>query len=114
VVDLGDRYQVFRVAGRVRRAVWACQNNVGRLGAMCPGRTPEGGPNPGKEKLNSPKTYLHVRSYPDRHVRSHADNACGSCDSRYLGEQWCHDCNRPCQRLGAGGTCPSCQEVVLL
>jgi len=20
--------------------------------------------------------------------------------SRYLGEQWCHDCNRPCQRLG--------------
>jgi len=38
---------------------------------------------------------------------------CGSCQSRYLGEQWCHDCNRPCLRLGAGGTCPSCQEVVL-
>ncbi len=37
-----------------------------------------------------------------------------SCQSRYLSEQWCHDCNRPCQRLGAGGTCPSCEEVVLL
>ncbi len=39
--------------------------------------------------------------------------ACGECDSRYLGEQWCHDCNRPCQRLGAGGTCPSCEEIIL-
>ncbi len=38
---------------------------------------------------------------------------CGDCESRYLGEQWCHDCNRPCQRLGAGGTCPSCEEVIL-
>jgi len=40
--------------------------------------------------------------------------ACGSCESRYLGEQWCHDCNRPCQRLGAGGSCPSCEEAVLI
>ena len=39
--------------------------------------------------------------------------ACGSCESRYLGEQWCPDCNRPCQRLGAGGTCPNCEEVIL-
>lgn len=39
---------------------------------------------------------------------------CGSCESRYLGEQWCHDCNRPSQRLGTGGTCPSCEEVVLI
>ena len=39
--------------------------------------------------------------------------ACGECDSRYLGQQWCHDCNRPCQRLGAGGTCPSCEDIIL-
>ncbi|MCA1693934.1 MAG: hypothetical protein LC749_03930, partial [Actinobacteria bacterium] len=39
--------------------------------------------------------------------------ACGECDNRYLGEQWCHDCNRPCQRLGAGGTCPSCEDIIL-
>ena len=39
--------------------------------------------------------------------------ACGECESRYLGEQWCPDCNRPCLRLGAGGTCPSCEEVIL-
>ena len=38
---------------------------------------------------------------------------CGKCETRYLGEQWCHDCNRPCQRLSAGGTCPSCEEIIL-
>jgi hypothetical protein len=30
---------------------------------------------------------------------------CGECDSRYLGEQWCTDCTRPCRSLGAGGLC---------
>ena len=38
---------------------------------------------------------------------------CSECESRSLGEQWCHDCNRPCQRLGAGGSCPNCEEIVL-
>jgi len=35
---------------------------------------PEGDLNSGEERLDSPKTYLHVRSYPGRHVRSYADN----------------------------------------
>ncbi len=35
---------------------------------------PEGDPHPGEEKLNSPKTYLHVSPYPEQHVRSYADN----------------------------------------
>lgn len=39
---------------------------------------------------------------------------CSDCDQRYLSEQWCPDCNRPCQRLGAGGTCPCCEEIILL
>jgi len=34
---------------------------------------PEGDLHSGEERLDSPKTYLHVRSYPDRHVRSYAD-----------------------------------------
>jgi hypothetical protein len=37
---------------------------------------------------------------------------CGECDQRYLGEQWCHDCNRPCRSLGPGGLCPCCDEPV--
>lgn len=40
--------------------------------------------------------------------------ACSDCDSRYLGEQWCFECTRPCQRLGAGGLSPCCEEIVLV
>ena len=39
---------------------------------------PEGDPYPGEEKLNSPKTYLHVSPYPEQHVRSYADRRRGS------------------------------------
>jgi hypothetical protein len=37
---------------------------------------------------------------------------CPDCETRYLAEQWCHDCSRPCQRLGAGGICPCCEEMI--
>lgn len=38
--------------------------------------------------------------------------ACPTCDTRYFGEQWCHDCNQPCTRVGIGGLCPHCDEPV--
>jgi len=37
---------------------------------------------------------------------------CPECEARYLSEQWCPDCSRPCRRLGAGGICPCCEEVI--
>jgi hypothetical protein len=37
---------------------------------------------------------------------------CPVCDTRYLGEQWCPDCQRFCRRLGPGGPCPQCDEPV--
>ncbi|MBA3574523.1 MAG: hypothetical protein H0W37_06065 [Pseudonocardiales bacterium] len=40
--------------------------------------------------------------------------ACPSCESRYHGTQWCHDCNQPCTRVGLGGLCPHCDEPVAL
>lgn len=39
---------------------------------------------------------------------------CGVCDTRYLGAQWCPECQRPCRRLGPGGACPHCDEPVAL
>jgi hypothetical protein len=38
---------------------------------------------------------------------------CTECDPRYLGEQWCPDCNRPCRRLGTGGEC-DCGELLTI
>jgi hypothetical protein len=39
---------------------------------------------------------------------------CGDCETRYLGEQWCLDCVRPCRRIGVGGLCPHCDEPVAI
>ncbi len=39
---------------------------------------------------------------------------CQSCETLYHGEQWCHDCNQPCTRVGLGGSCPHCAEPVAL
>jgi len=36
--------------------------------------------------------------------------ACTECDQRYLGLQWCPDCQRPCTRIGHGGLCRDCGE----
>jgi hypothetical protein len=44
--------------------------------------------------------------------REHTIYECPDCDQRYLGDQWCHDCNRPCRRIGPGGPCPHCCEPV--
>ena len=39
---------------------------------------------------------------------------CGQCEQRYHAQQWCHDCNRPCTRVGPGGLCPHCGDPVAL
>ena len=39
---------------------------------------------------------------------------CSECDTRYLAQQWCHDCNRPCARLDFGGPCPHCDQPVTI
>jgi hypothetical protein len=39
---------------------------------------------------------------------------CPDCDARYLGQQWCPDCNRPCIRIDLGGLCPHCDEPVAI
>ena len=38
---------------------------------------------------------------------------CPDCEERYLGQQWCHDCHRPCTKVGIGGTCPHCELTEL-
>jgi len=51
-------------------------------------------------------------SIPARAPRHSTVYQCGSCETRYLGEQYCGDCGRFCQRVGVGGLCPSCDEPV--
>ena len=37
---------------------------------------------------------------------------CPHCQTRYLGDQRCQDCNTWCRRLGPGGPCPHCDDLV--
>lgn len=50
-------------------------------------------------------------------ARPRRDNGvyqCPDCDARYFAQQRCDDCNTFCTRLGVGGTCPCCEEVITL
>jgi len=49
---------------------------------------------------------------PQRRRREITIYQCPNCEEVFLGEQWCPDCQRPCRRLGLGGTCPHCTEPV--
>jgi hypothetical protein len=49
-----------------------------------------------------------------RPSRDHVVYACPDCEARYLGEQRCPECNIFCRRLGPGGCCPGCDEIVTI
>ncbi len=49
-----------------------------------------------------------------RPSREHVVYECRDCQTRYLGEQRCSDCSRFCRRLGPGGHCPGCGDIITL
>lgn len=55
-----------------------------------------------------------VRSIPDGSPRSGTIYECPSCGSSYLAEQRCPDCRLFCRRIGPGGRCPHCDELVAI
>jgi endogenous inhibitor of DNA gyrase (YacG/DUF329 family) len=45
-------------------------------------------------------------------ARDHVVYECPACDARYLGDQRCPECNRFARRLGPGGQCPGCNDIL--
>lgn len=43
---------------------------------------------------------------------AHTVYECPTCETRYLGEQRCADCQVFCRRIGPGGECPHCGDPV--
>ena len=39
---------------------------------------------------------------------------CTSCSQRFLGERRCGDCNRMCRKVGLGGECSSCADILTI
>jgi hypothetical protein len=67
------------------------------------------------------RAYRDRQGHPDDIVvkpatgrRSSGVYQCPDCDTRYVGQQRCQDCNVFCTRIGTGGTCPHCEEAVTL
>jgi hypothetical protein len=50
---------------------------------------------------------------PRRSRRDGTIYECTSCQARYLSDQWCPECSRPCRRLGPGGHC-ACGELLTI
>jgi hypothetical protein len=53
-----------------------------------------------------------VVAHPSKPSREHVVFECTGCEARYLGDQRCSECNRFCRRLGPGGQCPGCDDIV--
>ena len=51
---------------------------------------------------------------PARSRREHTIYSCPDCEQRYLAQQWCDDCQRPCRRVGTGGLCQNCDEPLTI
>src|SRR5215207_1679327 len=49
-----------------------------------------------------------------RTLVAHTLYECPTCGERYLGVQRCPECQHFCRTLGLGGTCPHCDEVLLI
>ncbi len=45
---------------------------------------------------------------------THTIYECPSCETRFVGERRCSDCNRFCRALGLGGSCSHCDEPILV
>lgn len=51
---------------------------------------------------------------PRRSRREGTIYSCEDCGTRYLSQQWCTDCARPARRLGPGGVCGHCEELLTI
>jgi hypothetical protein len=49
-----------------------------------------------------------------RPARTDTVYLCPQCETRYLGEQRCPDCNLFAQSLGPGAPCPHCEEPIAI
>lgn len=92
--------QVGRVPTRARYCSDACKQRAYRL------RQPSLAP----PALDDVSADLRRRQA----LVAHTIYECPSCETRLLGERRCPDCHLFCRRLGIGGPCPGCDDLVLI
>jgi len=86
--------------GRSRYCGGACRQRASRLGRQ-----------PDQQAL---LTALSQQLGERQQLLRHTVYQCSSCDQRFLGERRCPECNLMLKKLGVGGPCPGCDELVLI
>jgi len=92
--------QVGRVSARARYCSDACKQHAYRLRQA----------SPPADDLDTLTADLRRRQA----LVAHTVYECPSCETRLLGERRCPDCHLFCRRLGLGGPCPGCDDLVLV
>lgn len=92
--------QIGRVSARARYCSTACKQHAYRLRQAAP---------PAAD-LDALTADLRRRQA----LVAHTIYECPACETRYLAEQRCPDCHRFCRRLGLGGPCPGCDDLILV
>lgn len=91
---------VGRVSARARYCSDACKQHAYRLRQA----------SPPVDDLDTLTADLRRRQA----LVAHTVYECPSCETRLLGERRCPDCHLFCRRLGLGGPCPGCDDLVLV
>ena len=50
----------------------------------------------------------------ERRLVEHTVYECPVCQERFLGERRCGDCNRMCRKVGLGGRCSGCDDILTI
>ena len=90
----------FKAAGRGRYCSHACRQKAYRLRQE---RTDEAQTEAWRRELERRTVLLQQTVYE-----------CPGCEERSLLTRRCPDCNLMCRKLGLGGLCPHCDEIVLV
>ena len=92
--------QVVQVSARARYCSDACKQHAYRLRQAAPPAANLGGLTADIQRRTS--------------LAAHTIYECPSCETRYLAARRCPDCQLFCRRLGLGGPCPHCDDLVLV
>ena len=93
----GEWYQP---VGRARYCSQACRQHAYRLR---------------QEQTREAKLEAWMRELERRSaVLQQTTYECPSCEQRYLLIRRCPDCNLMCRKLGLGGNCPHCDDLILV
>ena len=68
-----------------------------------------------RRQANQPTlSHLTEKLRQAHHLSQQTVYECTLCSGRFLGERRCCDCNRTCRKLGLGGECSSCAEILTI